>query len=148
VAAFFCALLAGVRAVLAVIDAVLPALRAARLTDFRAQQAQLVRELRIAAHEGRGLPTKGGTVAIEPDAIDHARDIALLQAGTGAVLAVLGTGNTGIDTRFELMMCHDLEPPSERSCADSTQMDVAQYVQNPYPAPLVVPSKLTTLLNA
>ena len=45
-----------------------------------------------------------GAVAVETDAIGHGRDVVLVEAGAGAMFALLGAGQTGLDTGLMLVV--------------------------------------------
>lgn len=77
-----------------------PAFRCARLADFRTQTAGIVHKSRFAAHHRRRLPAESGAVAVEPDAIDHRRDVLLTEAGFSAVFAFLGAAHAGFKARL------------------------------------------------
>jgi hypothetical protein len=79
---------------------------AAGLANLGTYAAYLGSELRPAAHERRRHPTNVGTVAIQPDALGHFADVALAQAGVGAMLALLGATHTRLDARSILLMSH------------------------------------------
>lgn len=105
-AALFSAFFAGIGALLAVVQLVLAALRAACFADFRAETAYLMSELRATAHEGCRTKARLGAVAVEPDALRHFRHIAFLKARTGAMLAFLSTLNASCNARLEFVMSH------------------------------------------
>jgi hypothetical protein len=84
----------------------LATLSAARLTDFSTYAANLMCELRSAAHECRCTPAGLSTIAIEPDAIRHLGHVAFLKACIGAMLARLGTLDTGRDAALKFVMSH------------------------------------------
>lgn len=101
--ALLSAALAGFGALLAVVVLVLAALGCTGLTNFGADAANLLRELRTAAHERGGVPAHLGAVFIEPDALGHHGDILFAQAGVAAVFTRLGAADTGFDTALVVL---------------------------------------------
>jgi hypothetical protein len=89
-----------------VIHFVLAAFRAAGCADIGTQPTKNLRKLRPPAHQRRGGPTHFGTIAIGANATHHLRYVALVQAGTSAMLAGLGTANTSFDATSELVLRH------------------------------------------
>ena len=84
----------------------LSAFRAARFANLSTDTAQLVRELRSAAHEGRCAPTGFSAVTIEADAFRHLGYVAFLKTRALAVLARLGTLDAGCDATLKFLMSH------------------------------------------
>lgn len=104
--AFLRTTLARFGASLAVIGFMLLAFRTARIADFGAKTADVVSELRAAAHQGRRAPADFGTIAVETNALGHLLDITLAQTRVGTMLARLCTFDTSIDTGCILFVSH------------------------------------------
>lgn len=105
-AAFFRTALAIFGALLAVVHLVLAALRAAGLADLGAYAANLVGELRAAAHEGRRAPACLGAVTVQADALGHFRHVLLVKTRAGTVFAFLGALHARFNTGMELVVSH------------------------------------------
>jgi hypothetical protein len=87
-------------------------LDAAGLANFCANTADFRCELRVATQEQCCGPADGRTVAVKPDALNHALDIVLVQTGIRAMLTLLGAPGTRLDTRLVLAVNHT-KPPSD-----------------------------------
>jgi hypothetical protein len=105
-AAFFGAALTGLCAALAVVMLVLFAFRAAGVTDFGADAADVAGELGTAAHIACGAPAHLGAVNVEADALRHHLHIFLAQARIRAMLAFLRAFHTRFDTRLIFQVTH------------------------------------------
>lgn len=105
-AALLGAVLACVRTALAVVYLVLATLRAAGFANVGADAAQLLGELRIPAHKGRGLPADSSTVVVQANTLCHFRNVALTQACIGTVLTSLSTFDARLDARLKFLMGH------------------------------------------
>jgi hypothetical protein len=86
------------------------ALRATSPTDFGAEAAKIVRELRIALKQGGRGPADLGAVAIEPDTLGHHRDMGLAQTSREALFARPSALDTGFDARLVIRERHDSTP--------------------------------------
>ena len=106
-AAFLGTLVARIGAALAMGVRVAATFGTARLADLGTDATDLGGELRGPAHEGAGGPTDRCTVMIEPNAIDHAQDVRLMQARGGAIFAFLSAIDTCIHACLKLLLCHD-----------------------------------------
>ncbi len=105
-AAFFRAAAAGIRALLAMSHFVLRALGAASFANFRAQATEIGGESRVATHERSGRPADFGAVTVEPNALGHHAHVVFLQAGRGALFALLCTLNTRFNAGGVLVVSH------------------------------------------
>ena len=106
----------GYKGIIAIHNTMLgPALGGTRFADLGTNAADLCGEARAPAHEGRGRPTDGRAVAVEPDALGHHLHVGLTEASSGAVLALLGAALAGVDTGFEFVVSHDVPPQLSRS---------------------------------
>src|SRR5262249_37360367 len=81
----------------AVILLVLGALRAAGVTDLRADAADVVHEVRPPAHVSRRRPADLGAITGQPNALGHLLHVGLVQAGVGTVLALLSAPDASVD---------------------------------------------------
>ena len=79
------------------VNVVLATLGRAGLARLGADSADIVNELGVAAHELGRRPTQGGAIFVESNARGHLADVLLSEARVGAVLALLGTVDTGGD---------------------------------------------------
>jgi hypothetical protein len=85
---------------------VLRAFQSAGITDFRTKAAQLMRELRAAAHKGCGSPAGLGAVTIQPDTFHHAGNVIFGEARRRAVFTNLGAAHAGFDTGLVFVVGH------------------------------------------
>ncbi len=83
---------------------VLPAFVAAGLADFGTHAADVVGELRTAAHKAGRRPAHDRTVVIEMNAAGNVRDVRFAEAGRLAVLASAGTADARLDAGVEFVM--------------------------------------------
>jgi hypothetical protein len=97
-------------AALAVFDRVLLALQSAVVADQGAEPAEIRSEPRTPGHEGRGEPASLRTVAVKPNALGHAFDVLLAQAGIGTMLAGFCTTHAGFDARSIALVSHRSSP--------------------------------------
>src|SRR5205823_1670683 len=81
-------------------------LRAASVADVGTQAAQVVHEVRPAAHEGGGLPANRRAIAVQANTRGHPLHVRFAQAGIRAVLALLGTTDARLNTRMVLLVRH------------------------------------------
>lgn len=105
-AAFVGTAAAGFGAPLAVIHLVVCALRGAGFADLRTDLTDRVHEAGTAAHERGGGPTNLRAIQIERDAAGHVGNVLLVQAGFGAVLALLGAAGAGVNTAGVFLVAH------------------------------------------
>lgn len=106
--AFFCATPACLRAVLAVLHGMLCALIAAGITHFCTRQTNCAGKLAAPGHIAGGQSANLRAVHVQCDTARHRFGIRLLQAGYSAVIAGVCASIAGVNTRFELLMCHCL----------------------------------------
>jgi hypothetical protein len=85
----------------------LAALSATGFANVGAKIAELLHELRTAAHKSCGRKADVGTVSVKADAFGHLGYIALIQASVRTMLALLSTPQTRIDASLALLMGHD-----------------------------------------
>lgn len=85
---------------------VLAALSATSFADIGAKAANLLHELRTAAHIGRCRKADFQTIPIEADAFGHFGYILFVETSVRALLAFLGTLQAGIDTRLAFLVGH------------------------------------------
>jgi hypothetical protein len=90
-----------------VIHLVLSALSATCFADIGTEAADLLHELRTAAHVGSRGKADLGAISIKPDAFRHSCDIFFAEAGVGAMLAFLRAPQTSVDTGLVLLVGHD-----------------------------------------
>jgi hypothetical protein len=69
---------------------VLPAFLSARATGLRAKAANILRELRVGAHEQRRCAAKNRTISVQFNAARHHLYVVFPQAGAGAMSAFVG----------------------------------------------------------
>jgi hypothetical protein len=92
------------------VDIMLSALGPTCLAHIGAQATNLLGELRTTAHESGRRPADIRAVLVKPDALGHHLHILLLETGVAAMLAFLGTTDTGVDARLKILMRHEFSP--------------------------------------
>ena len=85
---------------------VLRALVAARLTDLRAQTAQLAGVIRSARHERSGKTADRGAIDIQCDAPRHHLHILFFETRSHAMVAGGGASVTRVDAALVFVMWH------------------------------------------
>jgi hypothetical protein len=93
----------GHRAALAVVLGMLLALFGTRITHVGANAANVLHELRLAAHEGRTELAHLTTIDAQACAVRHG-----LQTSAGTMIARLGAMETGINAGLKRFLRHDL----------------------------------------
>jgi hypothetical protein len=103
--------LAGIGTTLTVLGIVLATFGATSFTDFCTDPTDVLHKPRVAAHEGGCGPADLRAISIQPDAFRHFRDSVLVQARVGAVFALLGTTDAGLDTGLKFLVTHSTVTP-------------------------------------
>jgi hypothetical protein len=94
---------ASFRAASAMIVVVLAALLSAKLASLGAGEADLGSEPGIPAHEARAGPAEFRAISAIPDAVRHSR---VIDTNVAAILASLGTSQTGRDAFLKACRFH------------------------------------------
>jgi hypothetical protein len=106
--ALFRAALAFIGAALTVIHFVLATFNTTGFANVSTDAADLLHELRTAAHVGSRRKADLGAISIKPDTFRHFCDISFAEAGVGAMLAFLRAPQTSVDAGLVLLVGHDI----------------------------------------
>jgi hypothetical protein len=96
--------LALVRAPLAMVHVMLPAFCTTRFANVGTDGADLLHEIRAAAHVGSREKANLRAIVVHPNTIGHFGYVCFVQAGICTMLAFLCTPQTGIDTHLVFLM--------------------------------------------